>query len=275
MTVLHSIDVLSSNSEPAAIKICMPPLSFAEHHNEFYEILIVEQGAGVHVFNGDTYTLNSGCVCFVRSNDRHLFESTDALFLTSILFIAPDAFRFLSGVEYFLPYEYDGVYHSHWRINYQVLQQIRLLTTRLREIPHSEQAEDIALYESIFMQLLVQLWQGCREEVGDDQEGRLCQLIDWLQCHYMEVIEWPELSARFTLPLRTLHRQLKNYTGMTPQRYLIHLRLLQARYQLCHSDISITDIAYQCGFGSSNHFSTVFKRAFSQSPRALRYQVYV
>jgi AraC family L-rhamnose operon regulatory protein RhaS len=59
---------------------------------------------------------------------------------------------------------------------------------------------------------------------------------------------------------------------MTPQRYLTRLRLLQARHQLCHSDSSVTDIAYQCGFGDSNHFSTLFKREFDQSPRALRYQ---
>lgn len=53
---------------------------------------------------------------------------------------------------------------------------------------------------------------------------------------------------------------------MTPQRYLTRLHLLQARHQLCYSDNSVTDIAYLCGFGDSNHFSTLFKREFSQSP---------
>lgn len=66
---------------------------------------------------------------------------------------------------------------------------------------------------------------------------------------------------------------VKNKTGMTPQRYLTRLRLLQARHQLCYSDNSVTDIAYLCGFGDSNHFSTLFKREFSQSPRDLRSQL--
>lgn len=273
MTVLHSIDFFSSSSASVAIESRAPQPVFPEHHHDFYEIIIVEQGAGVHVFNGNPYTLSGGCVCFVRDHDRHLFESTDGLFLTNVLFRAPDAFRFLSGVEHFLPRESEGGYPSHWRINGQVLQQVKHLISCLEHSPHSEKAEDIALHESVFMQLLVQLWQGCRAQVGEDQEGRLCQLLDWLQNHYSEAIEWPELADRFALPLRTLHRQLKNQTGMTPQRYLTRLRLLQARHQLCYSDSSVTEIAYQCGFGDSNHFSTLFKREFAQSPRDLRSQL--
>lgn len=109
MTVLHSIDFFSSSSASVAIESRSPQPVFPEHHHDFYEIIIVEQGAGVHVFNGNPYTLSGGCVCFVRDHDRHLFESTDGLFLTNVLFRAPDAFRFLSGVEHFLPRESEGV----------------------------------------------------------------------------------------------------------------------------------------------------------------------
>lgn len=270
MNLLHSSDFFPSCSAPVVIEPREPQQAFPEHHHDFYEIVIVEQGAGVHVFNGNPYTLNSGCVCFVRDHDRHLFEQTDGLILTNILFRAPDAFRFVSGVEQFLPREADGVYPAHWRISQQVLQQVKGLIAQLAAAPAGERPEEIALHESVFMQLLVQLWQGCLARQGDDQEGRLHQLLDWLQGHYAESIEWSELADRFAIPLRTLHRQLKQHTNMTPQRYLTHLRLLQARHMLCHSDSSITDIAFRCGFGDSNHFSTLFKREFTCPPRALR-----
>ncbi|MOA52885.1 HTH-type transcriptional activator RhaS [compost metagenome] len=63
---------------------------------------------------------------------------------------------------------------------------------------------------------------------------------------------------------------MKKQTGNTPQRYLNRLRLLQARQMLRQDETRITDIAYQCGFGDSNHFSTLFKREFGYSPRTLR-----
>ncbi len=53
---------------------------------------------------------------------------------------------------------------------------------------------------------------------------------------------------------------------MTPQRYLTRLHLLQARHQLCYSDNSVTDIAYLCGFGDSNHFSTYLSASFHSLP---------
>ena len=63
MTVLHSIDFFSSSSASVAIESRAPQPVFPEHHHDFYEIIIVEQGAGVHVFNGNPYTLSGGCVC--------------------------------------------------------------------------------------------------------------------------------------------------------------------------------------------------------------------
>jgi len=92
----------------------------------------------------------------------------------------------------------------------------------------------------------------------------------WLEDHFAEEVSWETVADVFSLSLRTLHRQLKQHTGLTPQRYLNRLRLIKARHLLRHTDESVTDIAYRCGFGDSNHFSTLFRREFSWSPREIR-----
>lgn len=74
----------------------------------------------------------------------------------------------------------------------------------------------------------------------------------------MRDVCWEEVAAQFSLSLRTLHRQLKQQTGLMPQRYLNRVRLMKARHLLRHSDDSVTDIAYHCGFGDSNHFFDAF-----------------
>ena len=96
------------------------------------------------------------------------------------------------------------------------------------------------------------------------------QLMAWLEEHFAEDVCWEALAEQFSLSLRTLHRQLKHSTGLTPQRYLNRLRLIKARHLLRHSDESVTDLAYHCGFGDSNHFSTLFRREFNWSPRDIR-----
>lgn len=271
MTVLHSVDFFPGGGLPIAIEPRAPQGAFPEHHHDdFHEIVIVEQGAGIHVFNGEPRTLCGGCVCFIRDHDRHLYENTDRLILTNVLYRGPEAFRFITGFQHLLPQENEGNYPSHWRISSKVMEKARLLIAGLGKMSRPCSLIDQAEQEMCFMQLLVLLRRGCSEEPGDDQDGRMRGLLNWLADHYSEEVDWEALAERFSLSLRTLHRQLKHQTGSTPQRYLNQLRLLQARHLLRHSEMRITDIAYHCGFGDSNHFSTLFKREFGLSPRTIR-----
>ncbi|MCA1922224.1 HTH-type transcriptional activator RhaS [Buttiauxella noackiae] len=270
MTVLHGFDFFPSGNASLAIEPRLPQVAFPEHHHDFYEIVIVEHGTGTHVFNGQPYTLSGGSVCFVRDHDRHLYEHTENLCLTNILYRAPDAFCFLSGLDQLLPQEKDGNYPSHWRVNQPVLQQVRVLIEKFEQIGEATDTHAVANREILFMQLLVLLRKGSMMEGVTNSEGRLNQLMAWLEDHFAEDICWEQLASQFTLSLRTLHRQLKQQTGMTPQRYLNRLRLMKARHLLRHSEESVTNVAFQCGFGDSNHFSTLFKREFSWSPREIR-----
>lgn len=271
MTVLHSFDFFPSGGRPIAIEPRAPQGAFPEHHHEdFHEIVIVEQGAGVHIFNGEPRPLCGGCVCFVRDHDRHMYENTEGLILTNVLYRGPEAFRFVTGFQHLLPQEREGSYSSHWRVGSKVLSQAKKLIDEIQLPADSACLESQAEQEMRFMQLLVLLRRGCSELPADDQDGRMRGLLNWLSEHFNEEIDWEALATRFSLSLRTLHRQLKQQTGSTPQRYLNRLRLLQARHLLRHSEMRITDIAFQCGFGDSNHFSTLFKREFGTSPRTIR-----
>lgn len=270
MTVLHSVDFFPSGTTPVAIEPRLPQAAFPEHHHDFHEIVIVEHGTGFHVFNGQSYTISGGTVCFVRDHDRHLYEHTDNLCLTNVLYRSPDAFTFLAGLNALLPQEQDGHYPSHWRVNQCVLQQVREIIGQMEAVGEEMDMATAANREILFMQLLVLLRKSSLAEGAMSNDARLNQLISWLEDHFAEEVCWESLADQFTLSLRTLHRQLKQYTGLTPQRYLNRLRLIKARHMLRHSDDSVTDIAFRCGFGDSNHFSTLFRREFDWSPRDIR-----
>jgi AraC-like DNA-binding protein len=61
--------------------------------------------------------------------------------------------------------------------------------------------------------------------------------------------------------------------GLTPTEYLKVCRLQAARSLLsstAFAERSITEIAFECGFTSSAHFSTEFRKCFGKSPRSFR-----
>ncbi len=273
MTLLAGDDFFASRAMTVTVEPRAPQPPFPEHHHDFYEIVLVESGAGVHVFNDRPYTLCSGTVCFVRDRDRHLFENVEGLYLTNVLYRSPQSFRFLTGIDRFLPPE-DGQGQVHWHIGQEALQEARQHIRTLAQLSEDYSDEGVAASESRFLQLLLLLHRSCCQlESNSGRDANVLALLRWLDKNFTEEVGWSELADRYSLALRTLHRQVKQHTGMTPQRYLNRLRLLEARRRLFQTDQSITQIAHECGFGDSNHFSTQFRREFDLSPKMMRNSV--
>lgn len=64
-----------------------------------------------------------------------------------------------------------------------------------------------------------------------------------------------------------LHRKMKELTDQTPHEYVRNIRLRQAARLLTRKGQSVTDVVYNCGFGSVSSFSTMFKKMYGVSPR--------
>jgi len=62
----------------------------------------------------------------------------------------------------------------------------------------------------------------------------------------------------------------REMVNASPLEYLTLQRVARAKQLLQATDLRITDIAFQCGFQSSQYFATVFRRYVGVSPGALR-----
>lgn len=67
-------------------------------------------------------------------------------------------------------------------------------------------------------------------------------------------------------------RAFKQSTGMTPHAFMAKRRLEQSADLLRSTKLSATEIALECGFASSSHFTTAFKRGFGACPIEFRRQ---
>ncbi len=64
--------------------------------------------------------------------------------------------------------------------------------------------------------------------------------------------------------------QFRREVGVSPAAYHLQLRLDAARLTLRQPGFDVTKAALQHGFSSSQHFSTLFRRAYGMTPRAWR-----
>ncbi|WP_299790607.1 AraC family transcriptional regulator [uncultured Marivita sp.] len=68
-------------------------------------------------------------------------------------------------------------------------------------------------------------------------------------------------------------RAFRATTGQTPHQYLIERRLARARELLALGDLPLAEIAYDCGFSSQAHMTTVFRKHMGVTPGQYRREV--
>ncbi len=79
-----------------------------------------------------------------------------------------------------------------------------------------------------------------------------------------------EMAAVVGMGTTLFNEKVKAYSGFSPTNYLINIRISEAIKLLKKKDISLTDIALDTGFYSSQHFSTTFKKLTGYTPSEFR-----
>ncbi len=79
-----------------------------------------------------------------------------------------------------------------------------------------------------------------------------------------------EIAKKLGVSLYYMVHQFKKITGTTITEYRTEIKITKAKKLLVTSDISVTEIAQKCGFGSSSYFSKVFMRSEKLSPSDYR-----
>jgi len=88
---------------------------------------------------------------------------------------------------------------------------------------------------------------------------------EYLKQHLGEPIRMPDLIKHVGLGRSRLFESFKSVTGLTPNDYLLRLRVRKAQELLEHPIQSLTT-----GFSSSQYFSNVFRKYTGQTPRECR-----
>ena len=122
----------------------------------------------------------------------------------------------------------------------------------------------------------VKLREKYSEGLISNQKGKHLPLIEQrfitlAEDHILENIKQEaydvnQLSEALKIERSTLYRKLKALTGMTPTLFIRTIRLKKAMELLKTEQLTISEIAFAVGFGSSQYFSKMFKLQYGQSP---------
>lgn len=240
-----------------------------EHSHSFQELVIVEEGHGLHVINGKPIFIQQGDVFFVSGNDVHFYDELGTLKLINILINPQVEFHYLTQIETLLITIAGNSAANYGWLTPETKSHCKQL---IDEIFRDEMAlpANHALKESLFFKLVTSILYAQSQAEYSNTRYKLHKLLSYLQENCFNEIDWRQLANQFHLTQRTASRHIKEVTGLTPENYLKRLRLVSARVKLKETDMTITEVAFLCGFANSNHFTTSYKKVFGVTPSAER-----
>ncbi|MDU8925596.1 helix-turn-helix domain-containing protein [Pasteurellaceae bacterium LIM206] len=256
------------NNSLLAFSYTDPEDNTIEHTHEFDELVIVDKGYGVQIFNGEPYFIQEGDVFLVKENDRHFYIELGTLKLMNIQINTRYQFQYLKNVMPLLEQFYiKNVSIFSWlmpKAKESCVERIRTLDFYLSDYKGTKlQCLQI---ETLFMQILSLIMTNEHTNSNNSTQFKIRNVLLYLQQNYAEQIDWKKLSEHFFITNKTMTRKIKELTGMSPVKYLNRLRVLAARDKLRHLDDSITNIAVNCGFNNSDYFTRCYKKNFGISP---------
>ena len=96
------------------------------------------------------------------------------------------------------------------------------------------------------------------------------EVLTYVMNHYSEKIEVGELARLVHLSVSQFDRRFKQLFQMTPQQYILRVRINTACHRLTNGRQTIAEIAQQTGFYDQSYFTKQFRRQMKMTPLAYR-----
>jgi AraC-like DNA-binding protein len=139
----------------------------------------------------------------------------------------------------------------------------------------AERRSDIGLDEAgqIFANRFIEVVSGQARQRLNANAGNRRRVIEtalWIDQHSHRPIELEHAARQAGISAFHFLRLFSHVLGVSPHQYLVRSRLRHAARRLADQEQSITDIAYDVGFGDLSNFVRTFRRAAGVSPLKFR-----
>lgn len=136
---------------------------------------------------------------------------------------------------------------------------------------HLQNGNVPGLYEN--SSLLYRFLCECCQEVEQPKgtQGTLAgQIRKYITTDYASIEDLASVAERFHISREHLSRIFTKATGETAVSFLQNCRVEASMNLLLNTDLTISEIAFQCGFQNANYFAKVFRKKLSKSPQDYR-----
>ena len=105
---------------------------------------------------------------------------------------------------------------------------------------------------------------------GKDSQEIVDYVTLYIRSHYMDEVDFSELSSRLGFSSAYLTKLFNKYVGTTPLKYLTDIRIHEAKHLLLNTTLPIREVGEKVGYPDQFHFSKTFRKLTGMNPTAYR-----
>lgn len=256
-----------------------PDFRAVSHWHDDLEFILILEGQMSYDINGQGILLQAGEGIFVNSRCFHYGYSdthTECFFVCILL--SP---QLLSVNSYFIQNCLNPlIQNSHFP--YQKLNpSVQWQNTILHELKmlyeeNKDKVQPFRILEKsahIFRLLSenMNFFPDCNKNT--EEILALTAMIGYVQKNYSEKILLKDISAAGNCCKTKCTTLFQKYLSTSPMTYLNHYRLEKSGLLLQNTAMSVTEIAYACGFSNASYFCELFHKYYNTTPRKFRNKI--
>lgn len=246
------------------------PLSL-HTHDSMTEFVYMERGSQNYLAAGENFIVNQGEVFFTRPYELHNTGASPEEVSVFYFFIIdlPLAFQlnlFVSAEESERTDEFFQTVEGRiFKASPKLPDTLRLLLGCFQtENPYFDTHIRNALSE-VLIALSTPFDSGNRHTHLNIERS-----LRYIDEHLNEDIPVSALPSLDNMSLSSYNKYFLQAVGIPPGEYILKKKIEKSRELLSNSELSVTEIAYACGFSSSQYYATVFKRFCFTTPTQYR-----
>ncbi|MGN0193883.1 MAG: AraC family transcriptional regulator [Pseudoramibacter sp.] len=248
------------------------------HWHEEIQYCLITRGCVNFYVNEENFRLAAGDGIFINSGYLHMAKPVNDPHSTYIcLDINP---RLLAGFpgsvmeqRYVLPF-LENPALSYFPLNSKadagMLDAIHDVYTLSEAKPQGYELEILARLYHLFYQTLKHPKKAAPSQPRRKKNALVQKMLSYMSAHYSEKIQLSDIAAAASYSESACCRIFKRFTGESLMAYLKAFRLEQSTHLLVRGTLSVSDVAYACGFSSTSYFIRLFRDQFGMTP--LKYQ---
>lgn len=244
------------------------------HLHPEIELILILKGSTTLNINGNTKTFHEKEVVLINANELHeIISKTETSTLLS-LHILPQYFEGYFPQMTFIKFE-DNTFVSKNEGMF-IYTFCKLLKTYLSKDPYYQLQcaglINIMVYDILQNCSYHQIYNSKLQQTTK-QSRLLSEILNYIEEHYAEKLTLANLSEYLGLSTSYLSHFIIKNLHQSFSEFLTYTRYFNAKALLMNSELSLTEICYNCGFSDYRYMNNAFKKYSSCTPNEFKKKI--